>query len=74
MSTENHKQPQHGHRIDGTIFGPTAKKTYDDLITRCRHRIRQLTTIQFDEETGIQRHYFNGKLERITQVRGIKKD
>lgn len=74
MTTESPKRPRHSPGITGTIFGPASKKIYDDLITRCRLRVRQLTTVQFDPETGIQRHYFNGKLEKTVKVRGIQKD
>lgn len=54
--------------------GPTSQQIYDKLVRSCRERVRQLTTVQFDPETGIQRHFFNGKLERVVHVRGIKKD
>lgn len=57
-----------------TIFGPTSQRIYDELIKRCKDRIKSLTTVQFDPETGIRRHFFNGKLEHIVQVRGIQEE
>lgn len=66
-------QPSSDHpRINGTIFGPTAVKEYSDLISRINRHIRSLTTVQFDPDTGIRRHYFNGKLEHTVRVRGIQ--
>lgn len=56
------------------LFGPTSKRLYDELIKRCKEHIQSLTTVQFDPETGIRRHFFNGKIERTIQVRGIKRD
>lgn len=55
-----------------TIFGPTAVKTYDALIKRCKDHVQSLVTVQFDPETGIRRHYFNEKIERTVRVRGAK--
>jgi hypothetical protein len=51
-----------------------AQTIYDGIIYRCRRRVQELTTIQFDPETGVRRYFFNGKLERITRVRGYQKD
>ncbi len=53
--------------------GATAQEIYQDLLIRCRKKIASLTTVQFDPETGIQRHFFNGKIERVVHVRGIRK-
>ena len=66
--------PKNNQRINGTIFGPTAVKEYNDLISRINRHIKSLTTVQFDHETGIRRHFFNGKLEFTTKVRGIDRD
>ena len=68
-------QPPKDHpRITGTIFGPTAVKIYDALIKRCKDHVQSLVTVQFDPETGIRRHFFNGKIEHTVQVRENKSD
>lgn len=58
--------------IDKLIFGATAYLIYNELIRGCQEHVKQLTTVQFDPETGIRRHFFNGKLEHTVRVRGIQ--
>lgn len=61
-----------GSAMDRYWFGPTAVEIYDKLILRCKEKVRSLTTVQFDPETGIQRRFFNGRLEGTLHVRGYK--
>ena len=41
---------------------------YHTLMTRIRRHIKSLRTVQFDETTGVQRFFFNGKLEKVIHL------
>ena len=68
------KQDGDDEDMTNLIYGPLCAIVYTNLIGRCKSHVRSLTTVQFDPETGIRRHFFNGRLEGTITVRGIKKN
>jgi hypothetical protein len=70
MTKEPSQEQPDGSDISRKRQALVALSVYENLIGRCRKRVRELTTVQFDPETGVRRYFFNGKLEKTTKVRG----
>jgi hypothetical protein len=59
-------------RNEDTVYNPEqyaqAGLIYHTLMTRIRRHVKSLRTVQFDETTGVQRFFFNGKLEKVVHL------
>jgi len=51
----------------------TAKQIFDALMARLKAGAKAREQVVFDPETGIQKHFLDGKLVAVKIVRGIQK-
>jgi len=72
MYSSHPDYPTDDEGMDDPQLVQLARVSYANVIAKCRAKVRSLRTVQFDPTTGIQRHFFNGKLERTIHVRSDK--
>lgn len=57
------------------MMGHTANEIYHDLIKRVKQKVKNDISVVYDPETGIQKHFLQGKLLMVKKVsNGTKPD
>ena len=57
------------------MMAHTAHEIYQDLMKRVKQKVKNDISIVFDPETGIQKHFLQGKLLMVKKVsNGTKPD